>query len=48
MVEGGLSKWQVLQLIRNGFRSAFCGFEDRRKMLIDAERRIVEIVSPRG
>ncbi len=45
MMEGGLSKWQVLQLIRNGFRSAFCDFETRRKMLIDAERRVMEIVS---
>ncbi len=43
MTEGGLTKWQVLQLIRNGFRSAFCDYETRRRMLIKAEQQIMRM-----
>ena len=42
LTEGGLSHWQVLQLIRNGFQAAFCGREDRRNLLLQAEKEVVQ------
>jgi len=47
-MSGGLSRWQILQLIRNGFRSAFCDYSDRRKHLLDAEEAIVRALSKEG
>lgn len=37
MTPKGLSLWQVLQLIRNGFRSAFCDYQTRQRLLREAE-----------
>jgi adenosine deaminase len=42
MTLGGLSRWEVLQLVRNGFRAAFCAPATRRERLLDAEQQIVE------
>ncbi len=41
LTDGGLSRWQILQLIRNGFRAAFCSHPDRRRHLLAAEKEIV-------
>jgi adenosine deaminase len=40
MTKGGLSKWDVLRIIRNGFRSAFLSFGKRKELLIEAENEI--------
>ncbi len=44
MSENGLSKWDIIRIIRNGFRFAFAPYEIRRKLLIEAEREIMDIV----
>lgn len=45
MTEGGLSKWQILQLVRNGFRSGFCSFETRQDQILQAQSQIFELIS---
>ncbi len=44
MTPDGLTRWQVLQLVRNGFRAAFCDYQTRRRLLRDAETEIVKLV----
>ncbi len=44
MTPGGLSPWQVLQLIRNGFRAAFCNFRTRQRLLREVEFEIVSSI----
>ena len=44
MTDGGLSLWEILQLIKNSFSSTFNTFEERRKLMLDAERQITEII----
>lgn len=44
MTPGGLSLWDMLQLIYNGFKSAFTEYETRRKMIIEAEKEIMDIL----
>jgi len=44
MTEGGLSRWQILQLVRNGFRAAFCSSSDRSLRLKEAEAQVVELL----
>lgn len=39
---GGLSKWQVLKLIYNGFAASFASYERRKDILREAGRRILE------
>ncbi len=41
----GLSKWQILQLIRNGYKSAFLPRSQRQALIKDAESEISKIVS---
>lgn len=45
MSADGLSRWQVLQLVRNGFQAALCSLEERRELVRAAERNIVEILT---
>ncbi len=41
MSPGGLSRWQILQLVRNSFRTAFCSQADRQGHLRAAEEIIL-------
>lgn len=41
MSEGGLTRWQILQLLRNSLQAAFCPLEQRRELLRQAEQLIV-------
>ncbi len=45
LTPGGLSRWQILQLIRNGFAAAFCSRPDRRDHLLQAERRLIDQIT---
>lgn len=45
---GGLKKWEVLQLVRNSFRAVFAQFDMLRRLLLDAEKRVLEVVNPRA
>jgi adenosine deaminase len=42
MTPGGLSKWQILKLMHNGFAASFASYERRRGLLREAGRRILE------
>lgn len=44
LTPGGLSKWEILQLIRNGFKSAFVGRQMRKQLLIDAEEQLLKLL----
>jgi len=45
LCENGLSLWQVLILIRNGFKAAFIDYDTRRKVLRAVEKEIVSVIS---
>lgn len=45
MVEGGLSRWQILQLVRNSFQAAFCPRSQRRDLMRRSEQQIVELLT---
>ncbi|GIW92131.1 MAG: hypothetical protein KatS3mg110_0172 [Pirellulaceae bacterium] len=42
---GGLTRWEVLHLIRNGFRAAFCSYDDRQRLIRQAESELVPILN---
>ena len=42
LTPGGLSLWEILLLIRNGFRSAFLGSDERHSLIRDAESEVIE------
>ncbi len=44
LTPGGLSIWEMLLLIRNGFKSAFCSRSLRQKMLREAESEILSLI----
>lgn len=45
MTSGGLSKWEILQLICNGFRSAFYPYEQKKQLMRKVEREIGELIN---
>lgn len=44
MTKGGLSKWDVLQLIKNGFKAAFLPLNKRNQLLKEIDREIFELM----
>ncbi len=44
LTENGLTIWEILQLIRNGFRGAFLPFEERQALLVQAEKEILNMI----
>lgn len=44
MTDGGLSKWEILQLICNGFRTVFYPYEKKRNLIKKAERNLGELI----
>lgn len=40
----GLSRMDILSLVRNGFRASFAGYDLRRKLLLAAEKQVLEIL----
>lgn len=40
MTPGGLSLWEILKIIKNGYKSAFIGFDDKQKLIKKAEADI--------
>jgi adenosine deaminase len=44
LTPGGLSLWQILQLVRNGFKAAFVTRDRRQELILNAERQIMDIV----
>lgn len=48
LTPGGLSRMNILSLIRNGFRASFAGYDLRRKLLLAAEKQVLEILRQEG
>lgn len=44
LTEGGLSKWEILQIICNGFRSAFYPYEMKKQLIRSAESELGELI----
>lgn len=44
LTPGGLCLWDVLKIVRNGFKAAFVDRIDRNRMLRDAERKVIALV----
>ena len=42
MSPGGISRWDILQLINNSFTVTFALFQRRRKMILEAEQLIMK------
>lgn len=45
LTPGGLSKWDVLQLICNGFRSAFYPYQEKKKLIRLAEKDLGQLMA---
>lgn len=45
MSEQGLTRWEVLRIVRNAFRAAFCEHTARRELLLAAEREVMEAIA---
>ena len=48
MTPDGLSRWEILQLLRNAFRGAFSSYDIRQRLLLDSEKEIVELLRESG
>jgi adenosine deaminase len=44
LTPGGLCLWDILKIVRNGFKAAFVDRVDRNRMLRDAERKVIRLV----
>lgn len=44
LTEGGLSKWEILQLICNGFRTAFYPYERKKQLITKAEQCLANLI----
>jgi adenosine deaminase len=44
LTPGGLSPWDILRLVRNGFKAAFCDRGKKQKLLEEAERLVIEAI----
>ena len=45
LTPGGLSLWEILILIRNGFKAAFTNREERNRLIREAETEILTILN---
>ena len=44
MSEGGLSRWDILQLVKNGFRSSFARYDLRKDLLLQSEKDVLKLL----
>jgi len=44
LTPGGLSQMDILNLLKTGFRASFASYDLRRKLLLSAEKRVLEIL----
>lgn len=44
MTPGGLSRWEILQLVKNAFSAGFTPLKKRREILKKAEDKIIELI----
>lgn len=43
MTPGGLSKWDIMKIIRNGFKSSFLQVDQKKNLLLKVEKELSEI-----
>lgn len=48
MSPAGLSCWDILQILKNGFSSSFIPFTRRREILLQAEKEILSVIEQHG
>ena len=44
LTPGGLSLWEILLLIKNGFKAAFISKQHRQQMLLKAEQEVINVI----
>jgi len=44
LTEGGLSKWEILLLVRGGFQSVFLPQPERARLLKEVDREVYELM----
>jgi adenosine deaminase len=45
MTKGGLSKWEILKLIKNGFQSSFLPLDQKKKLILEVENKIIQLLN---
>lgn len=45
LTEGGLSRWDIIQLICNGFKTSFYPYEEKKLLIRNAEKRLGELIN---
>lgn len=45
LINHKLTLWELFQLIKNSFSSAFCKMDERKKLILDAEKDISEVLN---
>lgn len=45
LTKGGISQWDILKIIRNGFKNAFISGDRKKQLLLDAENKISSIIN---
>lgn len=43
--DGGLSFWEILQLLRNSFQASFLPFAERQRLILNAEKDIISVIN---
>jgi len=44
MTKGGISKWDLLKVMINSFIASFIPFREKKGLLLEVERKLVEIL----
>lgn len=44
ITDGGLSQWEVLQIIKNGFKAAFLPLDEKNRLIREIDREVFRIV----
>ncbi|MFH0727044.1 MAG: hypothetical protein V2B19_11990 [Pseudomonadota bacterium] len=45
LTRGGLSRWEIFRIIRNGFRAAFADRNDRKRLIREAEKELIGLLN---
>lgn len=45
LTRGGLSRWEIFRIIRNGFKAAFADRNDRKQLIREAENELIRLLA---
>ncbi|MBI5592576.1 MAG: hypothetical protein HY881_19080 [Deltaproteobacteria bacterium] len=48
LTPGGLSVWEILKIVRNGFKASFAGYATRNRLLREVEAEIIDLIQKEG